>query len=444
MSITMTTYRALQKLDTNRNGLSVEELRKVDKNQDGTLSAAEAKTAGFAEGDRAQLNRRLSGKLPTATAFVFTHQEMNALKLMAPLHSHFDTIDADRNQLLSAAEMAAAAGDSRYPTEESAAMTAVFKNLSELQLLSNDTTWLPKLPANKYLDKIPLQTYDERGLSRQDMERFMDLAGKSDARVSRTIGAFSSAQYPSIALDAPIFAKGIDSIRPDHIQQGELGDCYFLAAVASLASTPQGKQQIYNMIKEVGQGMVTVHFPGQLPITLDKPTTGELSMYANSGRDGLWLSVLEKAYAKLRNDNPMILAKADPYAMIGSGGLLGTGVSAVTGKSGDTDILMLTSEQSLRLKLQQAVARNSVITAGSPAKYPWSKEDNTPNGLPKSHAYSVLDFDPKNDMVTVRNPWGSTEVVDDKGRPRDGVDDGTFKMPLKEFKATFSMICYGQ
>ena len=111
-----------------------------------------------------------------------------------------------------------------------------------------------------------------------------------------------------------------------------------------------------------------------------------------------------------------------------------TGIGGVTGKWADTDILLLTSLSSLRLKLQQAVAKKQVITAGTSPQLPWTGE-TTKNGLPLSHAYSVLDFDPKTDMVTVRNPWGQTEVSDGHG-PRDGVNDGTLNNARLELNDT--------
>lgn len=155
----------------------------------------------------------------------------------------------------------------------------------------------------------------------------------------------------------------------------------------------------------------------------------------------MWVPILEKAYAKLKNDNPLLLSKSNPYDAIGSGGLLATGVGLVTGKSTDTDILMLSSMNSLRQKLIAHTQRHSVITCGTNGAMPWSKKE-TDNGLPKGHAYSVLGYDAKTDMITVRNPWGNTEVSDGHG-PRDGVDDGVFQMPLSEFKSTFDMICFG-
>ena len=88
------------------------------------------------------------------------------------------------------------------------------------------------------------------------------------------------------------------------------------------------------------------------------------------------------------------------------------------------------------------MASQRVVTAGiNKSLNPWN-EGRTANGLPMAHAYSVLDYNAKTDEITIRNPWGHTEVNNASGSTRDGKNDGTFKMPLSEFKATYSMITY--
>lgn len=227
-------------------------------------------------------------------------------------------------------------------------------------------------------------------------------------------------------------------------QFSPIGDCYFLAAVAALANTPAGKRQIQNMIQDHGDGRYTVTFPGKSPVTIHAPTDMELALYSHAGPDGLWLSVLEKAYAEMSNRDALLplLRRSNPYDKIGNGAFLSAGVAAVSGQSTDTDVLLLTSLDTLRTKLKSALAQQRVVTAGiNKSLNPWS-EGLTSNGLPMAHAYSVLAYDPKTDEITIRNPWGHTEVTKPDGSVRDGKNDGTFTMTLAEFKATFSMITY--
>lgn len=440
MSVQLSTYQALLTLDTNKDRrVSLDELQKIDSNKDGQLSFKEAQNAGFVEQDRALIAQRLQGQIPKGSMIAFDSQELNAMKMVAPLNTYFESIDRNGNGRLSKSELGQVLGRQQYNAEASASITMAYKNYTEMSTVHEDSNWLPHLPQNKYLDKLPLHAYDERGISRKDLSDFVALGVKRDAKVSEAMGRYSMASYGGGSIKQELFPKGLESIRPDHIEQGELGDCYFLAAVASLAHTPQGKQQIFNMIQSLPDQRYQVTFPGKEPIVIDAPTTGEMSMYGNSGQDGLWLSVLEKAYAQQTNQDAW-LKKGNPYEKIGSGALLKTGVSAVTGKSTQTDILVVTPMDTLRLKLEIALPLQKVVTAGI-NNNPFG-DGRTGNGLPVGHAYSILGYDRSSDTITVRNPWGSTEVLNEQGQTRDGRNDGTFEMPLEEFSKTFHMVTF--
>ncbi len=434
------TLRALEERDTNRNRqIERSELRSIDTNKDGTFSATEMQEAGLDVADRAELNARYKkGNMQTATAILFSRTEMSGFKVAAPLNTYFNSIDRDNNQLLSKSELGRALGRTDLDVKSAAAVTAAYKHHGTMSALSDDTGWLPRLPQNEYLDKLPLHHYDERGISKNDLKAFVQQQGK--AEVSEVMGRYSMSSYPRLQESNDLFANGKASIRPDHITQGELGDCYFLAAVASLANTERGKTAIFDMIKPLEGNRFEVTFPGQSPVTVDAPTHSERSLYSSSGKDGIWLAVLEKAYAHQQNDSAWIIKHSNPYDKIGNGALLDAGIRAVSGKFSDTDILPLTRMSTLRLKLQQAVAGEKSATAGILNEL-WG-DKRTDNGLPVGHAYSILDYNAATDEVTVRNPWGSTELVDDKGRTRDGKNDGTFTMSLTEFKSTFHMIAY--
>lgn len=78
----------------------------------------------------------------------------------------------------------------------------------------------------------------------------------------------------------------MDSITPDAIDQRTVGDCWFLSSVGAMASTPEGKESIKNMIEDNGDGTYTVTFPDD-PVTVDEPTQAELAHGAahGSGKD---------------------------------------------------------------------------------------------------------------------------------------------------------------
>jgi hypothetical protein len=448
MPLQLQTLKMLDTLDTDRNrSLTARELQKIDTSGDQQISREEALKAGLDLRDLLYLNTRYQKGLAQAKGIIFNFSEWQGQKIAADLNAIFTQLDQDGNGRISQAESARAIGNPDFKGDQAAAVTTLYKLMGDFQGYSDDTQVLPKLPDHPWLNKIPLQTYDERGMTRKDLDVFAETAGKVplDARVSEAFGRHSMSVPATASGDRnKLFPKGIQSIRPDRIEQGEIGDCYFLAAVASLANTPRGRQQIFDMIQDHGQDRYTVTFPGQKPVTFTAPTQMERALYSQAGQDGLWLSVLEKAYAELSNRNAWLplLQTSNPYDKIGSGAQLFTGVGAVTGKSTDTDMLWLTSADTLRAKLKNAFAQQRIVTAGIGKSLNPFGDGNTANGLPTAHAYSVLAYDAKTDQVTVRNPWGHTEVKDARGKVRDGVNDGTFKMPLSEFMSTFSMVCY--
>lgn len=55
-----------------------------------------------------------------------------------------------------------------------------------------------------------------------------------------------------------------------------------------------------------------------------------------------------------------------------------------------------------------------------------------------AHEFAILNYNSLDRVVTIRNPWGSGELTDPQGRPRDGTDDGIMRLSLAEFRAYFT------
>ena len=106
----------------------------------------------------------------------------------------------------------------------------------------------------------------------------------------------------SFAIDKPVLVN--KKIEPNDIQQGFLGDCYFLAGLAALAERPD---RIFNLfllkelndmnyfsVKMLYRGKWrTVDIDDYVPFVLNMPAFGK----SNEGE--LWVIVLEKAWAKV-------------------------------------------------------------------------------------------------------------------------------------------------
>ena len=272
-----------------------------------------------------------------------------------------------------------------------------------------------------------------------DLDAYDKLSG-SDEVAKDTEGGYQSGQgkitNASRSLCVTNDADPEPDLDPNAIQQGQAGDCYFLAAVGSLAT--QRPDDIIKMITDNHDGTYTVDLP-EGSVKVSAPTDTEIAQFSGSGQNGLWLSVLEKAYAQSRHEND-IFNEDEAYDEIDSGDSLSEGISAITGHDDDTDILSLTRESTTHEKLSKAMREGRVVTASIRHNMPLTSDDR--NGLPMGHAYTVVAYDPSSRTVTVRNPWGHNELANENGQPRDGKNDGVFTLSLSEFDDNFTQVAY--
>jgi hypothetical protein len=250
------------------------------------------------------------------------------------------------------------------------------------------------------------------------------------------------------AINPPLYGVGKPdlSVRPEAVVQGNVGDCYFLSALASLAKL--NPDAIVRMIKTNPDGTYTVTFPGATdePITVTAPTADERSKYARDNGLGMWPAVMEKAYGEycrrswFRRTVLNPIPSDVPQENI-DGSYFHAGIRMLTGGDVSTDWTTFTTHTSMFNKLAKAFEENKLVTVDT---------SPIPNAekLPTKHEYSLLAFkpnydDPKKSVVTIRNPWGTGEPVDTQGNARDGVNDGVFDMTIEEMSNVFHSIAIG-
>jgi hypothetical protein len=189
------------------------------------------------------------------------------------------------------------------------------------------------------------------------------------------------------------------------------------------------------MIADNKDGTYTVKFAWGDKVTVTAPTRAEQAL-ASRG-NGLWVPVLEKAYGQWNLGN----REGNPYAQIGGGATVDVGVTAMTGHKTQTDSLFWTSKDTTRNRLENTLGDGRIVVAGIHNDLlPWTDH----KGLVSGHAYSVLGYDRKSDLVTLRNPWARREIVGADGKPRDGRDDGVFTLSVDEFHSLFDEVAYEQ
>ena len=238
--------------------------------------------------------------------------------------------------------------------------------------------------------------------------------------------------------DRPLFASTGPKL--DDIQQGQLGDCYYLASLGSIAD--QRPEFIQRHIVDLGDGTYAMRFKrggvetyvrvdGDLP-TISVGGGGFFLAYAGSGAESsIWTAIAEKAYAFFRKNE-------GTYESIEggtSGSILGElmpGAYNDLGVSSDTKLSVPFFRDSVLTELRTALANGRAVTASTGLA---PGLDGTP--VHGRHVY-VVDQVNKNSsgaFTTVRiyNPHGT----DFDGDAVTGANDGFLTLTADQFYNNF-------
>jgi len=95
-----------------------------------------------------------------------------------------------------------------------------------------------------------------------------------------------------------------DGISPNDINQGELGNCYFLAVLSAMAEVPERvfSRFITKTPNKAGIYLVTLFVNGvETPVIVDDffPIKYNKPAFASTKDGEIWAMILEKAWAKL-------------------------------------------------------------------------------------------------------------------------------------------------
>lgn len=207
--------------------------------------------------------------------------------------------------------------------------------------------------------------------------------------------ASSSYRY----TEGSLFQNGIHF---NDIVQGNLGDCYFLSSIASVAQ--EKPQFIEQMFIDNKDGTFTVRFYKNNVadyVTVDRflPVDGSGKLvYASKGRlasdvnNELWVALAEKAYAQINESGWILQDGTNSYAGI-DGGFMSFPIQHITKLSTSVrDVAFIT-----RQELVDVVNSNKIVTAGF---YEGG------NGVVSDHAYTVTSYTQSSDSFSFFNPWG--------------------------------------
>ncbi|XP_047197605.1 calpain-3 isoform X1 [Hippoglossus stenolepis] len=265
---------------------------------------------------------------------------------------------------------------------------------------------------------------------------------------------------PKEICENPQFIVGGAS-RTD-ICQGDLGDCWLLAAIACLTLNEKLLYRVVPQEQSFSEGYAGIfHFQfwrygDWVDVVIDDriPTFNNQLVFTKSAeRNEFWSALLEKAYAKLHGSYEAL-----------KGGNTTEAMEDFTG--GVTEFYeMKEAPKELYKIMKKALERGSLMGCSIDSLVPARFETRTVTGLVKGHAYSVTAVeeckpsqhkDSKVRLVRLRNPWGQVEwngpwsdnskewatlsKTEKEKLQHQSAEDGEFWMSFEDFKKNYTKI----
>ncbi|AWE43275.1 C2 family cysteine protease [Actinobaculum sp. 313] len=307
-----------------------------------------------------------------------------------------------------------------------------------------------KMITQEYADRVS-QAKEAAEVCAAELRNSLDLEPVNRRSNGTNVGASEELTEEDIER----INRELENLNFNNVQQGSIGDCYYLSALMAVMQYDEGQDWLRSCIsphydengKQDGY-LVTVYDDPLHPDEKAKQTVLVTDVYAHgaTGLDGSpsVISIFESAYGQLHPGG----------TLDGSDGGITSGsrqeaLQDVTNRSAHTIDGQDGYSQSEREEIVDALDQDHPATAGTGAApsehFENGKEQvevELPNGsrqkivLYHSHAYAIVDADENG--VTLRNPHGMNRT------PYGSEVDGTFTMSWEDFSYYYGNVTVGE
>jgi hypothetical protein len=360
------------------------------------------------------------------TAASCANDHLPALTLISSaVRNHPDVFDPNHDGQITRRELQQAAANQQLDRPTATAVAVLYWNQNRIAPLRDD--------ANPAVSVFNVMTgRQDSNLTPGDINTLGGL-GPCD-RTARNVEATLGYVLSRTSNDRSLFGP-TNRVTPDAVQQGGVGDCSFLATLASLASNPEGQNLIRRMIQPQGNNY-RVTFPNGQSVVVEPPTTAELGMYAHDRGAGLWPAVLERAYGRLLTQHGVHPEDANTPQLAADNCEPQNPFATLTGRhrrEQPVQFAGLTDDQ-LHARMVQASQHSLAMTVGSGNNpndmraqnhAPFAQLVGRPAVRPSifnGHVYGIDHYDAQNRTVYLRNPHYGEQLL---------------SMPLNQFRQAF-------
>lgn len=177
----------------------------------------------------------------------------------------------------------------------------------------------------------------------------------------------------------------------DGLQQGPVGDCYWIAAVEAVVV--KRPDVVARAIRQIGPNRFELNLLGyEQPIAVTL-TDGQMCQLNLDPHEGCWLTLLALGEAHIRDRFSDIVDfwRATPLGVVAHSGSQLKVLESLLGCQYESLHLRRTARQDVRLMLENAM------------------RENMPVGLTTGdHCLSVCNYNAQTEMLRVLNPWGTS------------------------------------